>query len=85
MLRQINLFRVSRVPQRCSGIFKVSNAWTNMWNKMMKEKERVKRQNSKKHADIVEKVSVVSDSNASPYLKLACPTQKNQSSKPLQF
>ena len=62
-----------------------------MWNKTMKENERVKRQNSKKefekneHACIVEKVSVVSDSNASPYLKLAGPTQKNQSSKLLQF
>ena len=48
MLRQITFFRASWVPKRCSGIFNVSNAWTNKWNKMMEEKEGVKRQNCKK-------------------------------------
>ena len=48
MLRQITFLRVSLVPKRCSGIFNVSNAWTNMWNKMMEEKAGVERQNSKK-------------------------------------
>ena len=48
MLRQITFFRVSRVSKRCSGIFNASNAWTNMWDKMIKEKAGVERQNSKK-------------------------------------
>ena len=44
MLMQITFFRVSRVPKGCSGSFNLSNAWTNMWNKMMDEKAGVKRQ-----------------------------------------
>ena len=48
MLRQITFFRVSRVPNRCSGIFNASNSLTNMWNKMMEEKAGIERQNSKK-------------------------------------
>ena len=44
--RQIAFFRISRFPKRCSGIFNASNAWTNMWNKMMEEKVMVERQNS---------------------------------------
>ena len=49
MLRQIIFFRVSLVPKRCSGIFNVSNAWTNMWNKMMEGKKMgVERHSSKK-------------------------------------
>ena len=44
----ITFFRVSRVPERCTGIFKVSNAWTNMRNKMMEEKAWDRVQNSKK-------------------------------------
>ena len=34
-----------------SGIFNASNAWTNMWNKMMKEKAGAERQNFKKGFD----------------------------------
>ena len=48
MLRQITFFRVSHVPKEHTGIFKDSNAWTNLWNKMMEETEWVKEQNSKK-------------------------------------
>ena len=48
MLRQITFFRVSRVPKQCSGISNVSNAWINMWNKMIEEKAGFERQNSKK-------------------------------------
>ena len=57
-----------------------------MWHNMIEEKEGVERPNSEKgfekneHACIVERVSVVSDSTASPYLKLASLTRKNQSS-----
>ena len=47
-ISQITFFRVSRDPKRCSGIFNVLKAWTNMWNKMMEEKAGVERQNSKK-------------------------------------
>ena len=76
MLKQITFFRVSRVPKRCSGIFKVSNAWTSTWNKIMEENAGVERQNSKKgfekneHACSVEGVFVVLDLSASPDLKL---------------
>ena len=35
MLRQINFFKVSRVPKQFAGIFKVSNALTNLWHNMM--------------------------------------------------
>ena len=38
MFRQITFFRVSLVPKKWSVIFSVSNAWTNMWNKMMEKK-----------------------------------------------
>ena len=38
----ITFFWVSRNPEQ--HIFKVSNAWTNMWNKMMEEKAQVKKQ-----------------------------------------
>ena len=48
MLKQITFFRLSRVPELCSGIFNLSNAWTNTWNKMMEGKVGVERQNSKK-------------------------------------
>ena len=57
-----------------------------MWNKMMKKKAGVERQNSKKglerneHACSVEGVFVVSDPTARPYLKLAGPTREIQSS-----
>ena len=37
--RQITFFRVSWVPKQCSGIFNVSNAWTNMWNKLMEKRQ----------------------------------------------
>ena len=39
MLRQITFFRVLRFPKRCSAIFNVSNAWTNMWNKTMEDRQ----------------------------------------------
>ena len=42
MLSQITLFRVTRVPKQCTGNFKVSNAWTNLWNIMMEEKTGLK-------------------------------------------
>ena len=35
-----------KVLAKCSG--NASNAWTNMWNKMMEERAGVERQNSKK-------------------------------------
>ena len=38
MLMQITFFRVFWVLKRCTGIFKVSNAWTNLWNTMMEKK-----------------------------------------------
>ena len=41
--RAARAFRVSWVPKRCSGIFNVSNAWTNTWNKMIEEKLLKKR------------------------------------------
>ena len=48
MLVQITLFKVSRVPKQWTGIFKVSNTWTNLWNSMVEEKAGVEKQNSKK-------------------------------------
>ena len=36
---QITFLEVSRVSEQCTGIFTVSNALTNMWSKMMEEKE----------------------------------------------
>ena len=63
----------------------MSNALTNMRNKMMEEKAGVERQNSKKgfekngHVCSVEGVFMVLDPSASQYLKLAGQTQKNQS------
>ena len=59
-IRQITFFRVSRVPQQWTGIFKVSNTCTNLCNNMVEEKAGVEKQNSKKgfekneHACIVE-------------------------------
>ena len=61
-----------------------------MWNKMMEEKEGAGRRNSKEgfeeneNACIVERVSVVPDTTACLYLKLACLNQTNQSSSKLQ-
>ena len=50
MHRQITFSKVSLVPKQCSVIFNVSNAWTNMWNKMMEEKVGVvRREDSKKN------------------------------------
>ena len=68
--------RVSPVLERCSGICKVSNAWTNAQNEMMKEKIGVKKLNSKEgfEKNEHEGVFVPLDSTASQYLKLACPT-----------
>ena len=65
MLDKSYFSRVSLVQKQCSGIFNVSNAWTNTWNKMMEEKGGVDRQNSKKgfekneHACRVEGVFIV--------------------------
>ena len=89
MLRQITFFRVSLALKRRSVIFNVSNAWANMWNKMMEEKAGAERQNSKKgfekneQACSVEGVFVVSDPSARPYLKVAGQTRKIQSSSKL--
>ena len=88
----ITFFRVSRVPERCTGIFKVSNAWTNMRNKMMEEKAWDRVQNSKKRFEKNEYACSsdgsfrTSDPTALPYWKLACPAWTNQSlSNLLQF
>ena len=43
--------RVSQFPKQCTGIFKASNAWKSMWNKMMEGKAGVKKQNSKNGFD----------------------------------
>ena len=48
MLGQITFFRESRVPKQCTGSFKLSNAWTKLWNKLMEDKEGVKKQNFRK-------------------------------------
>ena len=82
-------FSVSWVPMRCSGIFYLLNAWTNMKNKMMEEKEglrgRIPRKYRKKeHACSVLEVFVVSDLSARQYLKVACPNRKIQSSSKLR-
>ena len=84
-IRQITFFRVSWVPKQRTGIFKVSNTCTNLYNNMVEEKAGVEKQNSEKgfekneHACSVEGVFVVSDPTARLYLKLAGPTQKIQS------
>ena len=93
MLRQITFFRVSWVPKRCFGISNVSNAWTNMWNKVMEEnleKVGVERQNSKKglekneHACSSEGVFVVSYCTVRLDLKVAGPTRKIPSQSKLK-
>ena len=79
----IPFFKVSQVPKQCTGIFTVSNAWTNLWNKKMEGKARVEKQNSVKgfdkneHTCSVEGVFVVLDWTAHPYFKVACPLQPN--------
>ena len=68
-----HLFKVSRVPKQCSGIFEVSNAWINLWNNMMEEKAGVKKQNSKKgfekndHSCSMEGILLVLNPTASQY------------------
>ena len=48
-IRQVTFFRVSRVPKHQTGIFKVSNTYTNMCNNMVKKKKAgIKKQNSAK-------------------------------------
>ena len=86
---KFTFFRVSWVPKQCTRIFKVSNAWTNLWNHMMEETAGVKTQKSKKgikkngHSFSVEGIFLVSDSTARQSLKLAGPTLTNQSSSKL--
>ena len=86
MLRQINFFKVS---QQLTGIFKVSDTWTNSWNNMVEEKAVVEKQISKKtfakdyHACSVEGVLWVSDWTARPYFQVAGPTEKTESSSKL--
>ena len=47
-VQENHLFKVFRAPERCTGIFNVSNACTKMRNKRMEENEGVKKQKSKK-------------------------------------
>ena len=47
-LRLSTFFIVSRVSERCTQIFKASNDWKNMCNKMIAENVGVNKQNSKK-------------------------------------
>ena len=85
-LKQLTFLRVSRVLERCTANLKASNAWAEMWNKKVEEKAGVKSPSrcripkfqKKEHAQSVEGVFQVSDSTASPYLKLADPTRTNQ-------
>ena len=68
----------------------MSNTSTNLCNNMVEEKAGVEKENSKtgfeknEHAYIVEGVSWVSDSTAHPYLKVAGPARKIQSSSKLR-
>ena len=47
-IRQITFFKESWVPKERTGIFKVSNAWLNLWNNMVEENVGIEKQNSKK-------------------------------------
>ena len=58
MLRQITFFRVSRVPKKCSGIFNVSNAWTNMCNKTIEEKAGLRGSIARKESKEIERMSM---------------------------
>ena len=62
--------KVSLVPEQCTGIFKVSNVWTNMFDNMMKKKWRSKRSRTSRKGYSLEGVFVFLDSTASPYSKL---------------
>ena len=79
MLRQITFFKVSWIPKQCTGIFKVSNAWTDLWNNMIEEKaglrSRIPGKDSKRMS------MPCSMDTASPYSKVACPTQTIQTSE----
>ena len=85
MCMQIIFFKVSCFPKQCTRIFKLSNALTNLWNKMMEGEAVVWKQNSmqgfekNQHTCNVEGVFVVSDWTAHPYLKVAGLTWKIQS------
>ena len=67
-VQENHLFKVFRVPERCTGIFNVSNACTKMLNKLIEENEGVKKQKSKKgfekneHACSIEGVFLLLDS-----------------------
>ena len=80
-LRQITFFRVSLVPKQWTGIFQVSNTWTNLCNNMVEEKAGVEKQNSKKGFEKNEHgvSSWVSDFSARLVFKVSCPTWKIQS------
>ena len=98
MHRQITLFRMSPLSKQCTAIFKVSIAWTKLWDKMMQEKAVIKKQKSKKgfekneHVCSMDSVTAwrefflvtVSDSTARPLLRLAGLTRTNQSSSKLR-
>ena len=76
---QITSFRVSLVPKQCSGIFNVSNAWTNMWNiariKMKEEKQRLRGRIPKNDWKRISMLAVWT----SQYLKVTGQTWKIQS------
>ena len=79
---------ISWQPNRCTGIFNVSNAWETCKN--MEEKAGVRKQNSKekirKECACLQRGSfffVISYFTVSPYLKLVGPTQTNQSTSKL--
>ena len=46
MCMQIIFFKVSCFPKQCTRFFKLSNALTNLWNKMMEGEAVVWKQNS---------------------------------------
>ena len=77
--KQITFLRLSWVPEQCTGIFKVLNAWTIMWKKMMKIKAGFQKENSNQglnkrttHCSMEGGFEVL-DSTVSPYLKLTSP------------
>ena len=89
-IRQITFFRVSRVPKQRTGIFKVSNTCTNLYNNMVEEKAGVEKQNSEKGFEKNEHASDVVGTFGFRiflpvrYLKAAGPTRKIQSSSKLR-
>ena len=80
-LRQITYFSVSQVPERCIGIFNVSNEWTIHVEQNDGRQSGVKKQNSKKGFESLELGGIFMASKFSAR-RVSGPTRTSQSARP---